>query len=180
MKKILILVDMQNGFTRYPQTKDLAERIKGLLEKKLFDVVIATQFINEKNSIYEKIFNWHRLENEEERSLFPTLVPYLDEVVTKYVYTCISPNFLQRLCQLNDGKYPEQIFVAGADTDCCVLKIATDLFEHNIRPVVLTRYCDSNGGEAFHQAGILCMKRLIGEHQLRDNEILSVQDLESL
>ena len=94
----------------------------------------------------------------------------MDYVVEKYIYNCINANFIQRLCQLNDGTYPEKVFVIGADTDCCVLTIATALFENNIRPVVLTKYCDSNGGESSHKAGILSMERLIGEKQLVDIE----------
>ena len=92
----------------------------------------------------------------------------------------MNQHFLQRICQLNDGNFPEKLFIAGVDTDCCVLKIATDLFENNIRPVVLTNYCGSNGGSESHLAGIICMKRLIGEGQLYSGEIRSADDLFSL
>ena len=81
---------------------------------------------------------------------------------------------------MNNGAYPEKIFITGADTDCCVLTIATALFEHNIKPVVLTRYCDSNGGSVSHEAGIACMTRLIGEEQLVDKEITGPEELETL
>lgn len=78
------------------------------------------------------------------------------------------------------GIFPEKLFVAGADTDCCVLKIAADLFENNIRPVVLTNYFDSNGGSESHLAGITCMKRLIGEKQLYAGKKHSAGDLWAL
>ena len=58
MKNILIIVDMQNGFARYPQTIKLTNDIQKLLEQNIFDVVIATRFLNDENSIYEKLFNW--------------------------------------------------------------------------------------------------------------------------
>jgi nicotinamidase-related amidase len=89
----------------------------------------------------------------------------------------VNPNFIQRLCQLNGGEFPECVFIVGIDTDCCVLSIATALFETNIRPIVLTGYCASNGGMESHDAGIQCMKRLIGERQLMEKEILSIEDL---
>ena len=44
MKNILIVVDMQKGFARYKQTQKLAKDIADLLEKNLFDIVIATRF----------------------------------------------------------------------------------------------------------------------------------------
>lgn len=170
MKNIVIVVDMQNGFSRYPQTQELSQNIAQLLDRKLFDVVIATRFLNDKASIYEKLFGWKKLESEEEQKIPDDILKNVDYVVEKYIYNCINANFIQRLCQLNDGTYPEKVFVIGADTDCCVLTIATALFENNIRPVVLTKYCDSNGGESSHKAGILSMERLIGEKQLVDIE----------
>ncbi|WP_352399414.1 isochorismatase family protein [Anaerotignum sp.] len=177
MKKILVVVDMQNGFAIYDQTINLTEEIRKLLKRKLFDVVIATRFINDDNSIYEKLFGWNRLKTKEERELADGYEKYVDCVLDKSVYTCVNSSFIQKLCQLNDGIYPEEVFIVGADTDCCVLAIATGLFECNIRPIVLTKYCDSNGGTASHNAGLLCMKRLIGENQLVDREILLKEDL---
>ncbi len=180
MKNILILVDMQNGFSRYEQTQRLADRIEQLLKSKVFDCVAATRFLNFDNSIYEKLFHWHRLKSEEDRRLCKDFADYADVIFEKTVYTCVNTHFLQRICQLNDGVFPEKLFLAGADTDCCVLKIAADLYENNIRPIVLTHYCDSNGGPASHEAGILCMKRLIGAEQLFSGEITSSSDLNAL
>lgn len=177
MKNILILVDMQKGFVRYEQTQRLAEKIETLLESKAFDCVIATKFMNYDNSIYEKLFNWHRLKTKEDQVLCGDFSAYADQVIEKSVYTCVNTHFLQRVCQLNDGSYPEKIFIAGADTDCCVLKIAVDLFENNIRPVVLTNYCDSNGGPESHAAALKCLTRLIGKNQMYNGEILSKEDL---
>lgn len=166
MKNIVIVVDMQNGFSKYPQTQELSQNIAQLLDKKIFDVVIATKFLNDKDSIYEKLFDWKKLESEEEQKIPDNILKNVDYVVEKYIYNCINANFIQRLCQLNGGIYPEKVFVIGVDTDACVLTIATTLFENNIRPIVLTKYCYSNGGESSHKAGILSMKRLIGERQL--------------
>lgn len=104
----------------------------------------------------------------------------MDYIEDKYIYNCVNADFFQNLCQLNDGEVPKNIFIIGADTDCCVLTIATSLFEYNIRPIVLTEYCNSNGGPESHVAGIRCMKRLIGEKQLVEKEILSIEDLNEI
>lgn len=171
---------MQNGFARYEQTIELSKRIEKLLELKIFDVVIGTRFLNSNNSMYEKMFGWSRLKTEKERIIPNELLKYMDYVEDKYIYNCVNSNFIQRLCQLNDGEFPENVFVVGADTDCCVLTVATALFECNIRPIVLTKYCDSNGGGESHKAGITCMKRLIGEKQLVEEEITSIEDLKKI
>lgn len=105
---------------------------------------------------------------------------FLENKYTKNLISQIEEllnTFLQRLCQLNDGQLPRKVYLAGVDTDCCVLTTATSLFENNIRPIVLTKYCASNGGPQSHEAGILCLKRLIGEKQLFHKTITSRQDL---
>lgn len=180
MKNILILVDMQTGFTQCPQTNKLVMKIKNLLSLNLFDIVIATQFMNYKNSVYEKLMGWKSLQSDADRSIRSELIPYINEVVYKSVYTCVSSSFIQRICQLNGGTYPKELFITGVDTDSCVLKTASDLFENNIRPIVLTEYCQSNGGQEFHEAGILCMKRLIGEKQLTDIKITATTNISDL
>lgn len=168
MKNILIIVDMQDGFTSCKQTKEIKKRIIGLLEKNIFDAVIATRFLNEKDSIYEKLFNWKNLEQEDERVISKEIMEHIDYVADKYIYNCVNANFIQRLCQINGGEYPKKVFIVGVDTDCCVLTIATSLYENNIRPVVMTEYIASNGGNKYHEAGLLCMERLIGKKQLSD------------
>lgn len=180
MKNILIIVDMQNGFARYNQTIELRERIKALLKRNIFDAVVATRFFNDDNSMYEKMFGWKRLKTDEERSVPQGILEYVDYYADKYIYNCVNPNFIQKLCQLNDGQYPQKLFIVGADTDCCVLTIATALFEHNIRPIVLTGYVDSNGGPESHRAGLLVLRRLIGEGQLVDIDPTSKEELERL
>lgn len=63
MKNIVIVVDMQNGVTIKSETKKLIGSIQSLLSKNIFDVVICTRFLNDKNSIYEKAFNWTQMIN---------------------------------------------------------------------------------------------------------------------
>lgn len=179
-KNILIVVDMQNGFARYPQTISLKNDIENLLDRKIFDSVIATKFINTENSIYERLFAWHRLQSADEQKIPELIEKHADYIVEKNVYNCMSESFLDKLCEINDGKKPDKVFIIGADTDCCVLTIATALFEKDIRPIVLTRYCNSNGGPESHKAGLLCLKRLIGQNQLSDTDPKTKEDLYSI
>ena len=173
-------MDMQNGFARCDRTHQLSERIESLLNKNLFDVIIATRFLNDDNSIYEKLFGWKRLKTKEDRTVPPGIAEHVDYFADKYIYNCINPSFIQRLCQLNNGDYPEKVFIVGVDTDCCVMITATALFENNIRPIVLTQYVDSNGGPDSHKAGLLVLKRLVGEKQLADIDPISKEDLDRL
>ena len=106
MKKILLVVDMQNGFARCDQTIKLTVKIRKLLERELFDSVIATRFRNGDNSIYEKVFGWRRLKTKEDIELADGYEKYADCVLDKSVYTSVNSSFIQKLCQLNDCIYP--------------------------------------------------------------------------
>ena len=46
MKNILLIVDVQKGFARKDSTITLVDKIKTLLQQEIFDVVIATRFLN--------------------------------------------------------------------------------------------------------------------------------------
>lgn len=177
MKNILIVVDVQKGFTRTPQTQKMGETIKELLEKEYFDYVFGTKFYNNNNSIYAKAMDWVNLIDKKETDFVDGIEEHLDEIVIKYIYSCVNPSFLQRLFQVNNGILPEKVYLVGIDTDCCVLKIAVDLFENGIIPIVLTKYCSSNGGERSHESGVNCLSRLVGRKYLINKEIKDKEDL---
>lgn len=178
MRNILILVDMQNGFCKKEYIKVVAERIEELLGRGLFDYVISTEYVNYDNSTFEKLIGWHGLKNDVDIKLYGSFANYANEIVEKTIYSCVNNNFIQRLCQINDGTFPKKVFLIGVDTDCCVLKTAVDLFEYNIRPIVLTNYCSSCGGPEAHLAGLTCLRRLIGEKQLFTGQISSRDTLD--
>lgn len=177
MNNILIVVDVQEGFKRHEQTISCSNKIKLLLQKKVFDSVIATRFINYDNSVYENLLSWNKLKDEPEYRISEELRDYVDLVYDKCIYNCVSADFLQKLCQCNDGIMPTKIYLCGMDTDCCVLTISTALFENNIRPIVLTKYCSSNGGLESHKSGLVCLRRIIGKKQLLEKNIESKNDL---
>lgn len=179
MSDILVVVDMQNGFLRSKSTQAVRKRIGTLINSEAFDYIIETKSINGVASVYVKLFGWTELIEKKNRDLCEEVQEKADVIIVKEVYTCVAEYFIDILKGLNgNGKVPDRVFVTGVDTDCCVLKIATDLFERWIRPVVLVQYCDSNGGEESHSAGITCLKRLIGERQLCYQGIASKKDLE--
>ena len=60
------------------------------------------------------------------------------------------------------------------------MQIAVGLFEVGIRPVVLTKYSASTGGEEPAKAGISCLQRMIGVNQLVNIDINSKDDLGKL
>ncbi|WP_408634333.1 cysteine hydrolase family protein [Mycoplasmopsis fermentans] len=61
---------------------------------------------------------------------------------------------------------PEEIYICGIDTDCCVQATAVNLFEKRIRPIVLSNYCASNGGPESHEAALKTLSRAIGKENI--------------
>lgn len=164
--KILIVVDVQNGFIKTFANADMVNKITNLAESDKFNKVIATKFINYTGSMFEKCFNWSELKTPEQTDLCAPLEEIADEVFTKTTYNCVNDKFVELLIQLNNGEKPEKVYLCGLDTDAFVLATAIGLFEHDIIPVVLENYCFSTGGEQYHKAGIKCLERTIGRNQI--------------
>lgn len=95
-----------------------------------------------------------------------SLIPFVEQkatfIVEKTTYSACNPEVIDILNKMRI----KEVYIAGIDTDCCVLATATSLFERNIRPVVLVHYCASNGGERSHAAALTVLERTIGAQQI--------------
>jgi|LSQX01.3.fsa_nt_gb nicotinamidase-related amidase len=175
MNNILIVVDVQNGFIRNQSTNDVSKRIIELTSYGYFDTIFATRFINKEGSQYTRMLNWHRLISSPDIDLVEGI--HADIIIDKLIYTCVNQSFITTLSEINNGQCPSHIFICGIDTDCCVLKIASDLFEQGIMPIVLSDYCSSNGGEESHEAGLLVLSRTTGRKSVVAGKIVSREQL---
>lgn len=167
MKPILILVDFQNGFLT-EDMKPTADRIQSLLKANVFETVIATTYINEPGSPCASIGHWHEIYEDDikGRELIGNANDFAHRVYYKSTYTAIIPPVENYLLK----NKVDTVFIAGFNTDCCVLKTALDLFDLNIRPIVLERYCDSSMGLQAHSMAIEILKPVIGEHNVYEDE----------
>lgn len=164
--KILIVVDVQNGFIKTQEHVDNTNQIVALVKSGKFDKIIATKFLNYTGSLYEKCFNWYELKTSDATDLYAPLKPFVYETFTKSTYNCVNDKFIELLVQLNNGKLPERVYLCGLDTDACVLATAVGLFDNKIIPIVLEDYCFSTGGRQYHAAGLKCLERTIGKSQI--------------
>ena len=178
-KNILIIVDIQNSFIQTDETHAAYKNIKTLLNQKIFDAVIATKFVNVQNSTFERLMNWTQMMDATSQSIPTDLHEYINCIIEKHIYTPSKDKLFHALHTLNNT-LPSKVFIVGVDTDACVTMTATMLFENNVRPIVLTKYTASTGGVASHNAGLLVMKRLIGNNQLIDLEPKSKSELNSI
>lgn len=161
MTNCLLVVDVQNGFVS-DNTAYVVPRIKELIESKMFDYIISTQFINPEDGPYIRYMNWHRLQDSPDIDVLNFVKDNSDLIIKKNIYSAVTPEFEKYI----SDKRIDSIFVVGIDTDCCVLKTATDLFEKNYDFKILVDYTASNGGEDSFNSALTVMRRMIGTSAL--------------
>lgn len=162
----LVLIDIQNGFIN-GNTKHILERIPQLINSYSEACngnpqIIATKFVNVEGSPFRNILQWHRLATHEETEL---AIPPCDHEIIQMPKTGYTAYFNTKEYKIGT------VFLAGIDTDACVLTTAIDFFQHNIRPVVLEHYCASSGGYESHRAGLEVLRRTVGGGQIIYGEV---------
>ena len=164
MARPLLVVDVQNGFIN-EFTHHIPGRVAQLIETNAFEPVLFTLFVNEPGSPYQRLLEWHDSAEPPETELAPELERFATDknVYVKRGLAGMPQELADRLAR----DKIEEIDVVGIDTDMCVLKIALDLFDAGIEPVVLVDCCASTAGLQSHLAGLAILSRNIGPHQLR-------------
>lgn len=158
MSNCLVIVDVQRGFLS-DLTNQVPKKLNELVSHRHFDHIVATQFKNAPESPYERFLGWKDLEDAEQQTLDPFVASVTERVFPKNGYSCFTDEFVDFL----KSNGIDELYIAGIDTDCCVLTSAIEAFERNIQAHVILSCCASNGGEKSHDAAILVLERCVGE-----------------
>lgn len=164
MAEPLLVVDVQRCFIN-DYTRHIPGRIRRLLEGGDFGPVLWTRFVNTEGSPYQSLLQWHACMEGPETQLVPEVAPLArhGDVYVKEGLTGVPDALAERLHR----DAIRQISLVGIDTDMCVLKVAMDVFDLGIEPIILVDCCASTGGLQSHLAGLSILSRNIGPHQLR-------------
>ena len=161
----VLVVDVQRGFLN-EFTHHVPQRLRRLLERGDHDPVLFTRFVNAEGGPYATFLEWSDMQAPPETDLAPELEPFAGRGrVFDKRGLCGLPEELDDYLR---AERIERVYVAGIDTDMCVLKIAMDLFDRSIEPVVLTDCCASTAGLQAHLAGLAVLSRNIGARRLRE------------
>jgi len=179
MKTFILIIDMQEGFLS-EETEKVRERICALIQQPFFDFKIATIYQNTPDSPLVKIRNWDRFFSVNEQKLEETVEKCSDAVVYKQKYSAFNEQLISVIRNNNGGALPQEIFIAGIDTECCVLATALEVFEYGIRPIVLADYCGTTAGKEYHAAGLVSMSSLIGGNNIYRGEIESKEEVNGI
>jgi nicotinamidase-related amidase len=165
MPDALLVVDVQNGFVN-DFTRHIPGRIAALIDRGEHSPILFTRFVNVEDSPFRRILDWDGCAEPPDTELAPEIEPYANEkrIYSKPGYAGLPDSLADHLV----GESCERIAVVGIDTDMCVLKVALDLFDLNIEPLVYIDCCASTSGLQSHLAGLAVLARNIGADHLRD------------
>jgi len=160
----LLVVDVQRAFMN-EFTRHIPRRIRQLADSGKYAPVLFTRFVNSPGSPYRTLLGWHASGEPPETDIVEELAALAtpDAVFDKHGLTGMPESLTNRL----RSEHWQQVTIVGADTDMCVLKIAMDVFDLDIEPIVLVDCCASTAGLQAHLAGLAILSRNIGPHQLR-------------
>ena len=161
--RILIAVDVQPEFgltkkadaDRYWKIVNFIRHEYRTLEH--YDAVFATVCKNHLNHNFVKSGVWTDLTAGTKPLDFEAT-----EFFVKYGYGLSDYDLYKTFIPL--AEQGVEFDVIGYNTDCCVLKVALDLFDRGAKVRVLSEYCYSSSGEEHHQRGVEILKDLIGTY----------------
>lgn len=135
--KNIIIIDMQKGFMT-EHNKHLIERINNYIKENKFDNIFFTKCINNDDSPYVKILNWHKMKDETSQDIILD-IPKNSKIIIKHCYG-ISHKDIESMKE----KGISEIEICGTDIDACCLAISFNLFDNNIKPIILKDLCASS------------------------------------
>lgn len=167
----------------------VAERCDAIAASGLFDKTICTAYRNTEGCPCRALLGWNGMETDAERSLYGSISEHADAVIWKDTYAARADDVLTAASRHAVARHDESgklsarhrddkangighMFVAGIDTDACVLATCLSLFDAGVQPVLLADLCYSSGGMMAHESGLLALRRQIG-----DGNVISVDDM---
>ena len=121
--KYLLIVDVQNGFINYKNSK-IVPNIEKLVKSLDFDEIIATKFINKADSQYFKQLNWQQMTSSPDIDLAFNLQDQAKVTIVEKTSYSLPQNIVNSLFDED-----AEIYICGLDYDACVLAIGFQLFD---------------------------------------------------
>lgn len=123
--KVLLIIDVQDGFAKSKETKRAVEFIMNKLVPQRWDKIIQSRWENHMGSRYERDLGYCAVGDTKETGMIVSTDG--DHVITRTCYSCFCEK-LERLLSKED-----EIYVCGLETDACVLATLFDLWDHGYR-----------------------------------------------
>jgi nicotinamidase-related amidase len=168
--KLLLLVDVQNGFMDAPGPQAVKPALVGLAHRwqNLGWPIVCSRFANLPGSNWERLRDWHEMQSEPDTALIAELSDVTPYMFKKSTYAAWSEEILS-VCQSHGTR---DVVIAGVDTNECVFATALAVFDSGYTPWIVADACASGGGDKPHAMALELLGALLGKQQ-----IVSLQDL---
>ena len=160
----LLVVDMQEGFANGVEpARVLAGRIAEFIDAvgDGYALVTASRFRNEPGSLYDRIVA-DDMHDPSQVELLAPIRGRIQHVVDSCTYSSLTTELRDQFA----SREIRRVHVCGIDSDQCVLATVLAAFDHGIEPMVLADLCLSTSGDECHAAGLLALRRAIGEQRV--------------
>ncbi len=162
-KSALLVIDPQNYFMSGRYTRHLPNKIRGLIETDgTFDFVVFTKFVNSGKTGFSRILNWKKCMKGRDIEIVDELRSFSNAKNT-FIKDTYSPFKKRRFVEFLKSRKIGTLYIAGTDTDACVLSTAMDAFDLGFCPIVLGKFCASHSGLARHRQALGLLGALIGK-----------------
>lgn len=148
----LIVVDLQHAFS---PPDDVVQGIAEILPQ--YDVVIATQYLNKKWSMFETELGYTKCQIGSRDA--EIVIPLRPRAVFDRFSYGLQQDHIDRLKEFPVLRWD----IVGCDTEACVLATCYNLWDNEIKFRVLKHLCHSSGGQECHEAGLTIMRRSLGQ-----------------
>lgn len=158
----LLAIDLQRGFVTEHSRHVLAP-IAEL--QHAFDEVVFTRFFNPVPSPFRDILGYDKLgpgDMDGELAIDPRPDAM---IIERPHYSCVTELLERRLAHHS----PAEVYICGIATEACVLKTVADLFERNIRPLIIADLCASDQDPHYHAIALELMAKLVGKPHVIDS-----------
>jgi periplasmic divalent cation tolerance protein len=159
-----VIVDMQRAFAG-PAVDGLAAQIAAAVRREPGPVWALVQ-VNPEDGPLRTLRSWAGCSNPQDAKVLDPVAQLNPTVVTKTGYGSRVELPLSTLAEF------EKVFVAGVDTDACVLAMALGLFDAGVPVVVRADLCLSTGrsGVRLHETSLDILRRQLGSGRVVGSE----------
>ena len=151
---------MQNGFNSNLDTKSVEEKLSNI-DKNDYDMIIATKFVNDEDSMFVKQLNYHKMFDIKDTEFLSIVEELHDVQILKNGY-----DGSKQVISVLKNTDIDTVYVIGLDTDGCVLATALGLFDNGYEVKIIEELCASSGGKEIHQSALTILKRCIGKENV--------------
>lgn len=159
MRKVLLVIGMQNGFF---SSNSVLDSVRRLTLNPIFDEVIQLQYYNLPESHIEKELGWSGLQTPSDQLLLLNIPEA--SVIRFNTYAAVNGELMSKLDMSDD------VYLCGVNTDACILATAFRLFDYGLKVSVIRDAVATK--PEFHESALAIIRRNCGEHSVISSESL--------